>query len=69
VIGITSCNANRKLVKNLKFTKTWLAVGALDQFVMKFLGPCQSLERLKTFAPTKSADSERGAIANVGSPV
>ena len=34
-----------------------LAIGALDHFMMKFLGPRQSLERLKTFAATKSADS------------
>jgi len=33
-----------KLVKNLKYAKIGLAVGILDQFVMK------------TFAPTKSAD-------------
>jgi len=34
-----------------------LAVGALDQFVVKFLGPRQSLERLNSFAPTESVDS------------
>jgi len=41
-----------------------LTVGAFDQVVMKFLGPCQSLERLKTFAPTKTpiltADRKKG---------
>ena len=36
--------AGRKLVKNSKSTPKGLAVGALDQFVMKFWGPCQSLE-------------------------
>jgi len=39
VIGTTSRNAARKLVKNLKYAKLALAVGALDQFVMKFRGP------------------------------
>ena len=57
VIGITSCTAARKLVKRLKYAKVQLAVGILDQFVMKFRGPRQPLERWKTFAPTKSADS------------
>jgi len=58
VIGTTSRTTGHKLVlKNLKHTKMWLAVGALDQFFMKFWGPCQSLQWLKTFAPTKSADS------------
>ena len=35
----------------------WLAVGALHESAVKFWSPCQSLERLETFAPTKSADS------------
>ena len=59
VIGTTSRTAARKLVKNLKYAKIWFAVSALDQFVIKFrgLGAHLSLERLKTFAPTKSTDS------------
>jgi len=39
VIGTTVCTTARKLVKNLKYAKIGLAVGALDQFVMKFRGP------------------------------
>ena len=49
VIGTTSRSTARKLVKILKYTKKVLAVGTLDQFVMKFLGPRQSQEWLKTF--------------------
>jgi len=36
VNGTISRTAGRKLVKNLKYTEMGLAVGALDQFVMKF---------------------------------
>ena len=32
-------------------------VGTLDQLVMKFLGPINQSIIMKTFAPTKSADS------------
>ena len=39
VIGATSRTATCKLVKNLKYAKIGLAVGALDQFVIKFRGP------------------------------
>jgi len=39
VIATTSRTAGRKLVKNVKYTKIGLAVSAVDQFVMKFLGP------------------------------
>jgi len=51
----------RKLVKNLKYTKRGLVVGALDQFVMKFWGDPSVLRTVEaigyTFTPTKSANS------------
>ena len=52
--------------KNLKYAKIGLAVGALDQFVIKFRGLVSLLERLKTFTflPTLNV-----VLANVDSPV
>jgi len=62
----------RKLVKNLKYTKKGLVVGALDQFVMKFWGIHQSMERLKLLAIhslQQNLPILNAVLANVGSPV
>jgi len=59
-IGTTSRTAARKLVKN-KIYKNWVGRRRIRSVCDEISGPRPSLERLKTFAPTKSVDSEHGS--------
>ena len=71
VIGTTSGTAGHKLVKNLKYnTKMALAVGALDQFLMKFSGAVSVLGTVEDIRSIKIRRFlTRCMLANVVSPV